>query len=434
MKTLNEAKVEGRKIAKWAAERIKDRREASAFGEAHGMSHTFANSIIRSNDPQISRLILIADWLEMSLTELLEEAQAQESATGGLDLMRPPRRPLDIVSRAAALLDDSSTVSSGDAFIASALEEIDSLRYENPFAAQMKLAAILDSLPGEQMPYALNVAASCYRMIQEFGKSALCANTAGLLAAKFKNRLAQGDHFQRWVYLLSDVSMKPLALKRNGDSREKFLEASAVGKVAETVVDRAYCLEQLGRIQDALDCYLAAGELDEHLSFRNRVTWRQAAAGRLTQLHKIRDARSFLAEALDLVNELDPSSLLRNQVLWQRGLIEASAQRVDTAERLMVEVATQLSKSHPADSLLALLDLAAIFLGAGQNTRCSRLLGSVKLIDKSIASIPPIRDAVLNLHSLVQLQRVTLAAIEECAGVIQANRARYYLSRAALAT
>ena len=424
---FEDAKAVGRRAAKWGADRIKDRQEATAFGKAHGKSHTFANSIVSSPDPPLSRLILMADWLGMSVEELLGESEAEDGEVGRICASK--HLP-EIAQKCSELFFDHSAAT-GDCEIDSRLKELDDFRYENPVVVLQRLLNALESLAAEQIPYVLNIASSCYRMTLDFGESAVCAAIAAKMSSQLKNRLARGDNLQRSVYLLNNLNMKALALRRNSQSREQFVEASAIAKVGETIVDRGYCLARQGCHQESLDCYLAAGKLDHLFEFRTRVTWRQCAAVCFESLGKLSEARVYCDAAVELTKDLPRGALLRNQTLWQMGRIEGASRNIEKAESLIFDAANNLVSAYPADAAIATLEMVAIYIQTGYSERSEGALDRLAQLDGKLANIPQISEALQNIVSLAKMHRLTIGAVAACAKSIRENRARYYRALAA---
>ena len=422
---MQEAEELGRKVARRAAEKIKARREATAFANKHGRSHMFVNSIAKSSDPQFSRLALMADWLGMSMAELLEEVEMEE---GDSESLKPPKRPPKVVSVALEALGEN-VPRLGNVFISDDLKAIDSERYENPVRVLLKLEELAGSLSKDQIPYALNVAASCYRMLFEFNQCSVCTETARDIALRSENDLAVGECLQRSVFLLSNLKMSRLALRRNQGAREIYIDNGAFEKMAETLVDRGYCLFQTQNYEASLNSYLMAGKLDSMISTRHRTAWRQTAALCLVSLGDLESAKTLCAEALELAKDSNP--LLKGQALWAMGRIEGVGKNVDEAHRLFLAASSLMHNCSPADSVIATLELGTLLFRVGRFDDCSEVLEALSGYLEDFWNVVQVVEAIHNLVSLVKMRRLSIGAINACLGAVRNNRARLYWARAA---
>lgn len=422
---LEDARTQARNVTRYGCEKVKRRQEASAFGEAHGKSHMFVNVIQKSKDPQLSRLILLADWLNVEVEDLLQEA---EVASDDIWLQEPRMIP-PLVERAYSLLEDAGRIGSRAVRMAPGLQRIDEARYSNPAQAQAQLHQALESLPIEQAPYVLNIAASCCRMLLDLRSGACHARAGGELAKALDNPLAIGDNLQRWVYLHSNGGNRTTALRYNERSTQAFVEGGSRRKLAETLVDHGYCLYYLAEYERAVRAYRTAQEFSDCLSGRHNYAWMQGLATSHLALGAGELARDLALRAVRLA-EGGCNELIQGNSLWVLGRIEASLGSSEAAEAHCLRASARLKQHHPLDALLALLEVYTFRQGDRSGVELN-LLDRLAEFLPIFRDLPRVRTILQDLLATVHLQRLTRAGVQQVMRDLKACRPQYYRARAA---
>ena len=421
------AEARAARVVERGAVKLTRRRQGVAFGKAARHSRQFLGDCRDAGDMKLSRAIFMADWLGMTLEELIDEAEQGEAADG--ECLKPPKKKPKIL-KMLARRDPGDTAAKGNVEISSELRHIDSLRYENPVRALNAVQRVLADLAPEQWPFALNVASSCYRMTFEFGASALCARSAQGMAERYGNDLALGNALQRWVYLLCDVGQYKKALAFNSESRDRFIAAGSARRLAESVIDQSFCLHKMGEYQRALHCTQTAAAFVDILSVRNNVTRLMTAAACYMNQGQVGSARKLCQDALQIA-EPHGNILLTTKTTWVLGMIEGSAGNPDLAEKLILPTIHKVMKHYPADAIVALLRLSVILLENHREERCSAILSQLTSFIEEFHGIAPIEEAIADLVALTLMRRITRQAVEGALRQIHSGRAEFFYARAA---
>lgn len=425
MLTSDDAKEMARQTFRRAGKRIKERQEATAFAEHYGKSHMFVNNIMNSADPALSNLFRMASWLDVEVEELLREPE-----TGGNDawLSEPPVSP-PLVERAQELFDQGASPFGRVIAMDPHLEAIDEYRYSNPATARQQLHEVLETLPREQIPYALNVAASCSRMMLDLRDGACHARYGGDLAAALGNPLAIGDNLQRWVYLHGNANNRLTALKYNKRSTEVLIEGGSKRKLAETIIDRGHCLYYLDEFERSERVYRSARAFSDCLSTRHSIAAMQGVAMSRLARGDREGAREDAVAAERAAGRAD-NELLHGNCLWLLGHIEALSGHLDAAERYYLVVAERLQRDHPLDALLALLEIYSFNERIVASPRTDHHARVAAFVDV-FADFPKIRAALQHLLALLRLKRLTKVELQRLLADLHACRPQYYAARAA---
>ena len=426
--TLEEAIQRSRQAVKWAADRITTRREGSLFGRSVGKSRQHVHELRKSPDPPLSRALIMASWLGLSLEELLEESwdkhQRRPCVHDEIELLHRQRKKPRILTKAHHRLD-TETIPEGDRPMRSRLARIDELRYRNPVIALDRLEMEIEDLPADQIAFALNIVSSCYRMLLDFSASSVCLRQSQEMANRTKNRIATGDNLQRWVYLLVEADYRSAALRRCRKATEIFIETGPIGKIGETLVDRGYCYYQLSQYKQAQACYERAGELAEHLTLRYDVAWRQGLAVTLSAMGKVHEART-VCHAANKIAESSKDSLILGHGLRLLGRLEARLGHLRRSEDWLLSAAKLLDRHTPLDALLATLEIYRLHLELKSPPPTPRAVNQLAKFIDPLSDLPALCHHLEDLVALIRLRRLAIENLDAVTSAIVNSRPRFF--------
>ena len=403
--------------ARWGAEILAARREGSQFLAHNKKGKNFLNVLRKSKNPTVSAIQALADWLGMGLEEFIEEAWRHRYQGEEEGLLGAPKVIPSICTRAVEIFARVK-IRTGSALLCKDLTALDDLRYSNPLAALTQLENSLESLPGEQIPFALHVAASCFRMVSDFSEAACCLDTSEKLQPRTENPILLGSIKQRWIYLLGAVGYRKAALLRCEEAFWIFSEAGSREKLAESMVDRAYCfyyLDEHDRVEAV--CKSVLEMFGDDVGARNKATALQLLATTHARSGRLEEAVQLCLEAFEAVRH-ERNPLVSGQLLWLLGKFRAKS-RLEEARGYLFQAANMLKAVSPLDSLLVLLDYFQLDCESGRQ---------VEDIDRLTEHLAPIADiekiahVVENLVALVRLRRLTADALIGAQKQIEACR------------
>lgn len=287
---LQEAREQARLVVEFSVSELKARAGSqTTFSNTAGKSRNYPNDLLRAKDIVLSRLILLADTLGMTVSDLLDEALRQRVASHDawcLEIRgtKVPQMVELALSHYPKADDDPSAFE-----MPTNLELLDDLRFQNPASVLDKLGDSLPSLKRQQIAYALSIAASCYRVLEEKDNAARCAGLAESMAIACGNQRARGDALQRLVVLFADLEYWTVALAKTERALLLFTELDDRRKIGEALIDRANCYLNLKNFQKALNVFSASEMYFEYLTDRytfgllNGAGWCYLELGSLEQ-------------------------------------------------------------------------------------------------------------------------------------------------------
>ena len=193
----------------------------------------------------------------------------------------------------------------------------DERRYDDPFGVLSQLSDSMSDMPVREIPMALAIGGSAYRMVYAVHDAIGCLKTAGSLSrshslqAEIKKRLAI-------AYLPIDTTK---SLRSVRDARQEFAYLCQLGKIGETIVDEASCHYVIGDFEKAIDAFEKSLQYIDRLTDRYRLSLFQSLALCYFRLGQRREAIPWLEKADIELRHFETRSYFRAHYLWVKGLL-----------------------------------------------------------------------------------------------------------------
>jgi tetratricopeptide (TPR) repeat protein len=256
------------------------------------------------------------------------------------------------------------------------LEDCDHRRYANPRAVLEELAAKMNEVPEELGPLWFGVAGSCQRLLFRYQRARECFEEGMALANARLDHSAAGDLHQRIFTLWWATPNYEKAFAETGFAMARYADAHDEIGMAKVLVDRGLVLGNMGKWKWSDQCLLQALRV-----LPQKVAASRAAAllGRSRNLMVEGKGNAALITAME-AEETARDPLNQAKGKWQTGKILVELGRYPEGAARIEQAAEALMDLAPNNGVLATLDLAGIYLAAGDSEsayRMARNLGAI---------------------------------------------------------